>query len=134
LGLSKGTKLAALLREMEQVSSKLALLGQKARLSRDSNAKELAKAQATLLRETLKDIINECRRLRDQNVQSPSPQKQQQQQQQQVHFIESVFLLTSVCFRCRSRAVLGLLASSPSRPPDSRCGREKNTCPAERAR
>ncbi len=133
--MSKGTKLAALLREMEQASSKLALLGQKARLSRDSNAKELAKAQAMLLRETLKDIINECRRLRDQSVQSPSPQKQQQQQQQQVDFNESVLLrLVSFCFRYRSRAVLGLLASSPLRPPDSRCGCEKSTCPAERAR
>ncbi len=54
---------------MESATSKLAVLGSQGK-------KELAQAQALLLRETLKDIINECRRLRDDKLESNVEQQQ----------------------------------------------------------
>ncbi len=66
LGVTKGStvKLSALLHEMEAATSKLATLAQRARTGH-ANSRDLALAQAELLRETLKDVLNECRRLRD---------------------------------------------------------------------
>jgi hypothetical protein len=56
LGVTKGStaKLAALLHEMEAATAKLATLAQRARLTGEANSRDLAAAQAELLRETLK--------------------------------------------------------------------------------